>query len=385
MTEDKAMRVLALEGYYGASHRSFLDGLAAHSLHQWDLLTLPNKAWKRRMRNGVEELLAANSLSTFAQADLLLVTDMLDGSCLRRVLSSEISLLPVIVYFHENQLTYPVRRSSGDYWQYGLINIKSALAADRVLFNSRFHRDDFLGALPDFFSVLPQEARDSLAGLLKGGAPAEIIGARIAAASDILYPGIDIAEIEREKSGPPRARDPLVILWNHRWEHDKRPEAFFAALRALLDSEVDFQVIICGESFNRKPEDFLQAEKLLGQHLLHFGYAHERQEYIRLLQRADLVVSTAAHEFFGIAVMEACAAGCRPLLPRRLSYPELVPEDLHAECLYDNDADFTARLLSFARNPQSARQGTWLPIARQFNWPEQAAIFDRIVEDLLIS
>jgi glycosyltransferase involved in cell wall biosynthesis len=383
MTEEKAIRVLALEGYYGASHRAFLDGLAAHSSCAWDLLTLPDKAWKRRMRSGVEELLAANSLSRFAQADLILVTDMLDASRLRRELKSEISLPPIIVYFHENQLTYPVRHSSDDYWQYGLINIQSVLAAERVLFNSRFHRDDFLGGMPDFFAALPEEALDSLPGMLKGRAPAETISARIAAASDILYPGIDIAEIDREESPPPRGNDSLVILWNHRWEHDKRPEVFFAALRKLLESGVDFRVIICGESFNRKPQDFLKAEKLLGQHLLHFGYAHNRREYLGLLHRCDIVVSSAAHEFFGIAVMEACAAGCRPLLPRRLSYPELIPDQLHHECLYDDDADFTARLLKFARHPLSARQGTWPPIARQFNWPKQAAIFDRMAEDLL--
>ncbi len=55
--------------------------------------------------------------------------------------------------------------------------------------------------------------------------------------------------------------------------------------------------------------------------------------------RKLIVVSTAWHEFFGISVIEAVRAGCRALLPRRLSYPELFPK----EFLYD-EGDFTSRL-----------------------------------------
>jgi len=56
---------------------------------------------------------------------------------------------------------------------------------------------------------------------------------------------------------------------------------------------------------------------------VHFGYAENYEEYCMLLHQADIVVSTAVHEFYGIAVIEAVRAGCRPLLPKRLSYPEL--------------------------------------------------------------
>ncbi len=46
----RPLRVLALEAYYGGSHKAFLDGWIADSRHDWTLLTLPDSKWKWRMR-----------------------------------------------------------------------------------------------------------------------------------------------------------------------------------------------------------------------------------------------------------------------------------------------------------------------------------------------
>ena len=58
-----------------------------------------------------------------------------------------------------------------------------------------------------------------------------------------------------------------------------------------------------------------------------------------MLGLGDIVVSTARHEFFGIAVIEAVRAGCVPLLPDRLSYPELF------DCRYLYRENSLARML----------------------------------------
>ena len=55
------------------------------------------------------------------------------------------------------------------------------------------------------------------------------------------------------------------------------------------------------------------------------GYVESKEEYLQWLEKADWVLSTATHEFFGIAVVEALFAGCLPWLPERLSYRELLP------------------------------------------------------------
>lgn len=55
-----------------------------------------------------------------------------------------------------------------------------------------------------------------------------------------------------------------------------------------------------------------------------WGFMRERADYYHLLDRAHFVLSTALHEFQGLAVLEAVMRGCRPLVPDRLSYPEYI-------------------------------------------------------------
>ena len=44
------MRFLFIEPFYGGSHRDFADGWVAHSRHTIELVTLPARFWKWRMR-----------------------------------------------------------------------------------------------------------------------------------------------------------------------------------------------------------------------------------------------------------------------------------------------------------------------------------------------
>jgi hypothetical protein len=66
------------------------------------------------------------------------------------------------------------------------------------------------------------------------------------------------------------------------------------------------------------------------------GSPKSRAEYAALLASADIAVSTAANEFFGLAMIEASYAGCFPLVPDRLAYPEIYPTEFrygHADAL----------------------------------------------------
>ena len=83
--------------------------------------------------------------------------------------------------------------------------------------------------------------------------------------------------------------------------------------------------MVLGQHFRDQPKIFIRARERIADHILHFGYVESREEYAALLRQGDVVVSTARHEFFGIAMLEAVCAGCRPLVPDRLSYRELYP------------------------------------------------------------
>ena len=156
--------------------------------------------------------------------------------------------------------------------------------------------------------------------------------------SVVLYPGIDFDDLDCLAGEYETLHSPTLI-WNHRWEHDKNPEQFFQALCELNKRGVCFNLVVLGQSFKRQPEIFNIARQKLDKRILHFGYVSNKMEYLRWLKKGTVVVSTASHEFYGISVIEAVRAGCRPLLPDRLSYPELFPDDF----LY-KDKDFIEML-----------------------------------------
>jgi glycosyltransferase involved in cell wall biosynthesis len=111
------------------------------------------------------------------------------------------------------------------------------------------------------------------------------------------------------------------------------------------------------------------------------GFYEAREEYFGALLRADVVISTARHEFFGVAVAEAVYMGCLPVLPRALSYPEIIPPLLHPLFLYDDAAalhEFLAHFL--AKTPGRYRQELVRAVER-FDWRLLAPRLDAIVEE----
>ncbi len=302
------MNILALEPYYGGSHRAFIDGFSKLSHHTWTLLTLPAHKWKWRMRHSAITFASiAVKLAEEGQSwDLLFCSDMLNLAEFTGLVPGPIAQMPKVIYFHENQLTYPVRVEDERDYQFAMTNLTSALAADSIWLNSQFHADSFFDALAKFLRAMPDHQ------------PIEAIE-KIRAKSSIRPPGIDDFP-SRIKRRP----GPLRILWAARWEHDKNPEDFFEALAILKANNVPFKVSVIGETFRDSPPVFEQARREFDSQIERWGYQHSADDYRLALSEADVVVSTANHEFFGIGVVEAVAAGAYPLLPRRLSYPEII-------------------------------------------------------------
>ena len=125
------MRILAIEPYYGGSHQAFLDQWIARSCHHWQLLTLPAHHWKWRMRHA--PIWAADQIQglwhTGARWDVLFCSDMLDLATFLGLAGPATSQIPRVVYFHENQLTYPSRFDQQRDLHFALTNFTTALAA----------------------------------------------------------------------------------------------------------------------------------------------------------------------------------------------------------------------------------------------------------------
>ena len=299
------MKILALEPYLGGSHNAFLDGWAARSRHRWEVLSLAANKSSRRIWNATlwfaEEV--ARRLAAGERWDLILCSDMLNLAEFRGLVSEQIRALPAVAYFIENQLTCPVRHETERDWHHVFSNLTTALSTSRLWFNSAFHRDDFLNRLPEFMLQLPEEPPDDIID-------------RLAHKASVWYTGI-----EPQPSRGPRPPGPMRILWVARWEHDKNPQTFFEALKVLKWHGAEFRVSVLGQQFLEHPPAFDWARQ----------YFYYHRDYKDALAEADVGVSTADYEFWGLSIVEAIASGAFPILPDRLAYPEILDLPNHPE------------------------------------------------------
>jgi glycosyltransferase involved in cell wall biosynthesis len=199
----------------------------------------------------------------------------------------------------------------------------------------------------------------------------------IAPKCDVLYPGIDLHRFD----GAPRSsqRGPITILWNSRWDYDKQPLVFFAAMEELIARGADIRLIVLGEYVDQGNVAFNAFHDRLAPYALHWGYVADADAYRDWLHRADIVVSCAIQEFFGIAVIEAAYCGAVPVLPRRLAYPELLPAPFHDLLLYKDDpalATHLERVIAAYHNIDRPAIRAW---AAQYDWQRVIGRYDRLI------
>jgi glycosyltransferase involved in cell wall biosynthesis len=355
------LRLLVLEPYYGGSHRAVLDALLPLLGMEHDLLTLPARKWKWRMR-GAAITMAEQVRSLWdagSRWDLILASTFLNLAEFKGLAGEAVVGVPTVVYFHENQLVYPVRHTAEWDLQFPLTNITSALAADVCLFNTRWNMERFCEEIPGFLKQFPDHHPEG-------------VTERIAAKSQVLAPPFDPTPFEMPSVRGARVR----IVWPHRWEHDKDPEAFFSAMSTLATEGLDFEVAVAGQTFRETEAGMTEAAAALGDRLVHLGEPEGRGAYAALLGSADIAVSTATNEFFGLAMIEACYAGCYPLVPDRLAYPEIYPEEFRYQ---GHDALVTRlRSLILARPTPGAARAIAEPFTIDRVGPEYRELFERM-------
>ncbi len=376
---DRALRVLALEPYFGGSHRQFLEQWRGRSRHRFDCLTLDARWWKWRMRGAAVDLAREIRARTGPAPDVVVCSDMLNVAELRGLSPPAVAQAPHVLFMHESQLTYPhasgrpAEERARDH-HFAMTNVVSVIASDEVWFNSEYHREAFYGAAEELARRLPDGDLHT---------PLREASQR----SHVEHLGVQDAWADRWDT--PRPGGPARIGWVGRWEHDKAPEVFFDAMEALLERGVALELFVLGERFRQQPDCFERFRARHPEVVAQWGPL-PRSCYEAALARLDLVVSTARHEFFGVAVVEAMLAGAVPVLPCRLSYPELlgrasagVPVDDPLCGLYGDQptalVDRLAKLVEL-RSAGALAPGSARAAALRFSWERRGPELDLALE-----
>lgn len=361
------MKIVLLEPFMTGSHAAWARQYQSHSRHDVEILSLEGKYWKWRMHGGAVTL-AKRFLAEGLKPDLLLATDMVDMTTFLALTREVTADIPVALYMHENQLSYPWSPTDQDPAlkrdaHYCFINYSSALAADRVFFNSDYHRLDFLSELPGFLNSFPDHKElDDVAS--------------IASKCQTLHLGLDLAKFDPYRPTEKLENGAPLLLWNHRWEYDKNPEDFFAALFELKEQGVAFELAVLGESYQRYPAIFDEAQSRLSDRIVHWGFAESFADYAGWLWRADILPVTSIHDFFGISVVEAAYCGCIPLLPERLAYPEHFIGQHYKNYFYTEQDSFSERLSKLCRACETGRFDSNNRNVQRYDWANMAPVYD---------
>jgi hypothetical protein len=72
-----------------------------------------------------------------------------------------------------------------------------------------------------------------------------------------------------------------------------------------------------------------------------------------------------------------------PLLPNRLSYPELIPPHLHSTCLYDDDGHLADRLCEMIAMLPVLKRIDFRAIVARYDWSYMATLYDAAFADVV--
>ena len=360
------MRIALIEPYYGGSHRTWADGYARTSAHDVTLITHPARFWKWRMHGGFLTLAErlSEDIAEHGRPDVILASSMMDVAAFAGAVRHVASGVPIAVYFHESQFTYPLSPADKTDLTYPMKNWASAAVADLAIFNSEFHREVFRTEARRLLNTFPEDKHVH----------------RVEPVLDraiVLPVGIDLDDLIHRVRSPDV---PPLIVWTHRWEHDKGPVELRAIVDELVLRSIDFRMAMCGEVFVSVPPDFAGIVETLGDRLVQHGWA-DRPRYEDLLSEASVILSTAQQEFFGIGVVEGIAAGAGPVLPNRLVYPERIAAlGIDATpVLFDSPSTAVDLIVSaFEAGPDAAVRSA----TAMYDWSTVAPAYDEVLEEM---
>lgn len=349
--------------------------------HQWTELSLAPRHFAWRIRGNPLSWAYRYRELLEKKYDLILATSMVDLACLRGLVPG-LAHTPAILYFHENQFAYPLTAKANSMLEAQMVNLYSALSAQKIVFNSQYNRESFLQGVDDLLRKLPDEVPENLVEILQSKSsclPVPLVASP---------PAKERARQNEERGQDTRAvmsESPVrQLVWNHRWEYDKGPERLLALIQKL-DSRLSLRFHIVGQQFREQPPVFSEIRELLNQRawLGTWGYVEDRERYTRLLEEADFVLSTALHDFQGLAVLEAVTQGCLPIVPDRLAYPEYFQQAFrYRSCIDDLEAEALGATSLIEKYIRLLDGGEALPevTVAQWQWSHLAGPYRELFE-----
>lgn len=391
------MRILLLSAYDALSHRYWREGLVEQFPdYQWTVLALAPRYFNYRVRANPLSWLSEQHSTLSAGYDLIIATSFVDIATLRGLVPA-LATTPLWLYCHENQFVYPEsaqqaeqklqadnKRQTIHDLEAKMVFLYGCMAADVISFNSAWNRDSAFAGMAELLHRFPEKLDSSVLDSIKSKANIIPVPLQSIDPSQKLSAYSGSGNYKDKDKDSNRDSQTLSLLWNHRWEYDKGPETLLALVNTLDKNNFNCEINIVGQQFRQIPAAFNKIKQILHESSSLtrglWGYIKSKQQYQQLLQHSNIVISTASHEFQGIAVLEAVQAGCVPLLPNSLAYPEIFTQ----EYLFavERDTQRTANLI-YTQLKQWQQSGLPLsPEVSDFEWPQQRNIYQRTIESL---
>jgi alpha-1,6-mannosyltransferase len=167
------------------------------------------------------------------------------------------------------------------------------------------------------------------------------------------------------------AHNPLLVHCG-RLSVEKRVDRSIEAVGALRQEGVDARLVVAGdgprrESLERRARGLTPLPD--GRPAVHFtGFIADRTRLATLLASADVSLAPGPHETFGLAALEALAAGTPVVASRSSALADIVTAECGAVAAND-PADFARAVTEVLARPSADRRRAARSRAEQFTWP----------------
>ncbi|XP_073401677.1 tRNA-queuosine alpha-mannosyltransferase isoform X3 [Dendrobates tinctorius] len=338
---EAAMSVLLIEAFYGGSHKQLMD-LLNGEMEGCVLYSLPAKKWHWRARTAALHFMQAVPPSDSYR--VLFTSSVLNLSELV-ALRPDLGKLRKVLYFHENQLVYPVRKNQDRDFQYGYNQILSCLVADIVVFNSTFNMESFLTSISKFLKLIPDHRPKNLEQIIRPKCR-------------VVHFPIRFPDVSRFL--PEHKKISMECLVHHKKVdiHSQNENAKVAAT-----------------GFGQVDEQLTQPWKESITLVIPMEKSHSKDDGQVISEPSISNFSTESprplHIVWPHRWLEAVHCGCYPLCPKALVYPEIFP----AEYLYSTPEQLLKKLQKFCKRPDIVRRHRFQGETAPYSWASLSGEF----------